>query len=187
MGFSSCQTSSLLATYFVKLTRWHSTKLEALLNYATEAVFIVLSVPEPGFTVLYLSSFVAGDDGGRANNRECCCLCWRKGMMCTRQCCRISELTATSKATCANSSVDVASVLHLLSPLKLRGIRLPKASPLPACEISLSCFLRHLKSLGASNSAITKSCTHLHTKKQNKNEQNELPVRSDECRRMQPL
>lgn len=53
------------------LTRWHGPNLEALLNYATEAVFIVLSVPEPGFIVLYLSSSMAGDEGGRANNPKC--------------------------------------------------------------------------------------------------------------------
>lgn len=81
--------SDLLIARIVRreaLTRWHGTKLEAPLNYTTEAVFIVLSVPEPGFTVLYLSSFVAGDECGRANNRKCCCLCWRKGMMFTHQC-----------------------------------------------------------------------------------------------------
>lgn len=36
------------------LTRWHGSKVEALLNYATEAVFIVLSVSEPGFSFIFV-------------------------------------------------------------------------------------------------------------------------------------
>lgn len=52
----------------------------SLMNYTTEAVFIVLSVPEPGFPVLFLSSDVARTI---VNVSVCTLLCWRKGVMCT--------------------------------------------------------------------------------------------------------
>lgn len=87
------------------------------LIYATEAVFIVLSVPGPGFTVLYLSSIVAGDWSGRANNRKCCRLCWT-GMMCTQQCRRVLEVTATLKSLHHHQLICRCADLQLLSPPK---------------------------------------------------------------------
>lgn len=49
--------------------------LQSLMNYATEAVFILLSVPQPGFLVLCLFSCVWQEEGVCTVVSMCVCVC----------------------------------------------------------------------------------------------------------------
>lgn len=118
--------------------------------------------------VLYLSSVVTGDEGGRAKTIASVVVCVGR-VSCALTSAAVSwNWQLPSKATTTtNSPADVASVLQLLSLPKFWGIRLPKASPLLLFQISLSCIPRQLEGLEAFNPAIAKSCHPLTEKKNN--------------------
>lgn len=146
----------------------------SFMNYTTEAVFIVLSVPEPGFPVLYLSSDVARTI---VNVSVCMLLCWRKGVMCTWVLLLLGYdghlpkliwscgnraaalFPKTQKSDSSNSvitSLLSPSVLDLFfSSLSLRGSWTMRISMLKSCTFILLSSHRKLFAIGLHNQSTS--------------------------------